>query len=76
MDRNTNSNPLVWAEGGCCEDWWHNVEKRDSFFLDESYSGNFKGIKINANRANGLYGGSNTIQPNSIRITYLIKFVE
>lgn len=35
----------------------------------------FKTIGIDANRSNSLYGGRNTVQPNSTRVTYLIKFV-
>ena len=76
-DRNINGNPLIWAvvnNGGCCVDWWVNASKRDSFSLDARYDGNFKEIKIDANYANSLYGNSSTLQPNSIRITYLIRY--
>ena len=74
-DRNVNGSPLIWdGNNGCCVDWWIDVSNRDSFALDESYYGNFKEIKIDANYANSLYGNSSTLQPNSIRITYLIRY--
>ena len=34
----------------------------------------FEYLKFSSNRGNSLYGKSNTIQPNSIRTYYFIKF--